>query len=282
MNKLVFPKIKKTSMRRIDLYPHTDIYVKEEYSHPSGSAKQRPATWMLEMLNFQFGRLIDAGSGSTALAEGDIAASKGIPFTAVVPESTNPARVKLIQSTHAEVILTPANEGIAGAIQYAQALEADGYGKFINQFTNPLNPESHRLTTASEIDQQFLVDIDAIVSCAGTGGTLYGTYMGLKDHGREVLPVLAKPMNNGKFSTQVPGVADGVGFANKQNMPGMHTELIDEAEVFQMMDRLHQMGISVGPSSALNVAAAAKVRKMMGPRSVVITFLMDRYERYVT
>lgn len=278
-----------TRLRAVQLHTGSPVVlVKEEYTHPGGSAKDRPA---ISMVNAAVrdgrlrpgGRILDAGSGSTAIPEAQAAAALGHPFTAVMPESASVERQRLVRLHGGEVILTTAAAGVRGAVVKADELERAGYGLNLKQFDNPANPEAHRNGTAVEIDAQLGGRrADAVVCGCGTGGTLYGLWRGLTDRGHAPLAVLAKPVASGRFSGRVPGVADGMGFATPAFLPGLQTEEVDEQEVFDALRRLHRLGLPVGPSSGLNVAAATRVARRLGPAGTVVTVLVDRVDRYLS
>lgn len=154
-------------------------------------------------------RLLDAGSGSTAVAEAQAAAALGVPFTAVLPDSASAERVRLIRLCGGEVVFTPAADGVRGAMAKAEALEHDGYGHYLRQFDNPANPDAHRRGTAREIARRMPGGrVDAVV-CGG--GTMYGTWTGLRDLGLDAIPVIARPVRDGRFSDRVPGWPTGWG-----------------------------------------------------------------------
>lgn len=278
-----------TRLRAVRLCPASPVvFAKEEYTHPAGSAKDRPA---IQMVNAAVragrltpgGRILDAGSGSTAVAEAQAAAALGCPFTAVLPESTSTERVRLVRLHGGEVVLTPAADGVRGAMARAEELERDGCGVYLRQFDNPANPESHRTGTAAEIDAQLNgAKVAAVVCGCGTGGTLYGVWRGLTDRGHSPVPVMARPVAGGAFSGRVPGVADGLGFATPDRLPGLIVEEVDEGEVFDALRRLHRLGLPVGPSSGLNVAAATRVARRLGPAATIVTVLVDRVDRYLS
>jgi len=264
------------------------VLAKEEFAQPGGSIKDRPARAMFaaairsgELRRGQ--RVLDAGSGSTAVAEAQAAAELGHPFTAVLPEGTSRERIQLIELYSGEVRLTPKADGLPGAIREAERLAAEGYGFNLRQFENPANPEAHRRGTAREIARQLPRGrVDAFACGCGTGGTLYGTCRGLLDLGHRVLPVAARPVLHGQFSTSVPGIADGLGFATPQSLPGLRLLEVDESMIFATLRRLHRMGLGVGPSSGLNVAAALAIAEELGPHATVVTVLVDRADRYLS
>lgn len=278
-----------TRLCPVRLWPDAPlVYAKEEYTHPGGSAKDRPAISMVNAAARSGrltpgGRILDAGSGSTAVAEAMTAAALGYKFTAVLPESASGERQRLIRIHHGEVVLTPAADGVPGAMAKAEELERAGYGVYLRQFDNPANPDAHRTGTAAEIDAQLGgAKADAVVCGCGTGGTLYGVWLGLRDRGHTPIPVAAKPVAGGRFCERVPGVADGLGFATPAALPGLRVEEVAEDEVFAALKRLHRLGLPVGPSSGLNVAAATRVARQLGPHSTIVTVLVDRVDRYLS
>ena len=169
-----------------------EILAKAEYFNPGGSVKDRVGLAMIEAAERE-GRLkpgaliIEPTSGNTGIGLALAAALKGYRLILTMPETMSVERRRLLAAYGAELVLTPGAEGMAGAIRRAEALRDEHPGSLIpQQFENPANPAAHRATTAKEILRDTGGRVDVFVSAVGTGGTLTGTALGL----REALPDL--------------------------------------------------------------------------------------------
>lgn len=274
------------------------IWCKLEYLHSSGSIKDRIAHFIIEK-GLRNGKIrpdstiIEASSGSTSIALASVCAKVGLKFIAVMPENTNPIRLKIIKAFGAKIILTPQEKGILGSIKEAQRLNKKIKNSFFsNQFMNIDNVLAHRLQTAQEIVWQLPYgNIDAIVSGVGTGGTLVGLYQGFRDHGSSVKAFAAKPINKKKFkdeecssfSSKIPGVVEGLSsFYHPKNLPNLIEIEVTEEEAITTAKELILKGFPVGYSSGLNFAAALKAKKHLGKNANIITVFPDRMERYLS
>jgi cysteine synthase A len=272
------------------------IWCKLEYLNPSGSTKDRVARHILEKA-WRQGRLkagdtvIEASSGSTSIAFALACAQLGLRFVAVMPEGVSRERLHMIRAFGGEVRLTPKAEGIRGAIAETERLAADGGAFLPRQFANPDNAEAHRTGTAREIlDQVPGGIIDVAVSGVGTGGTLVGLTLGLRECGCPVVPVHAKPVNVRmereveccSFSDRIPGVVASISSIFREaDLPGLMTVEVNDDEALDTARRLIRRGFPVGPSSGLNYAAAvAAFRRLGKPEARVATVFPDRMERY--
>ncbi|MFM7151044.1 MAG: PLP-dependent cysteine synthase family protein [Gemmataceae bacterium] len=273
------------------------VWCKLEFMNPSGSTKDRIARFILEKA-WRQGRLrpgdrvMEASSGSTSIALALSCAQLGLRFTAVMPESVSNERVLTIRGYGGDVCLTPREEGVRGSIAETERQAAQN-GVFLpRQFSNPDNPEAHRVTTAREILDQIPGGfVDAVVSGVGTGGTLVGLHHGLSESGCGVVPVLARPVNiRGEleveccsFSSRIPGVTESLSqiFASAE-LPGLVTMDVPDEDAICITRSLIRKGFPVGPSSGLNFAAAEEMCRRLGPDARVVTVFPDRMERYFT
>ncbi|MCA9104084.1 MAG: cysteine synthase family protein [Planctomycetales bacterium] len=276
------------------------VWCKLEFLNPSGSTKDRIARYILDKAwrrgDLSEGQMvIEASSGSTSIAFALACAQMGLPFVAVMPESVSHERTIMIRAFGGQVRLTPKSEGIRGAIDETERMAAEHGGFLPRQFANPDNAEAHRLTTSREVLDQIPGHVvDAVVSGVGTGGTLVGMWSGFREQGCRCLPVLARPVNAAgtlsktgydveccSFSDRIPGVADSLSriFAEAE-LEGLRTIDVPAEAALQTARRLIRAGFPVGPSSGLNVEAALRIARELGPEARVVTVFPDRMERY--
>ncbi len=285
----------------VSIEGHSPIWCKMEFAHESGSTKDRIARYILtdaisRGLVAPGGVVAEASSGSTSIAMACICARLGLHFIAVMPEGVSSERVLMIRAYGAEVRLSPAKEGIRGALAMTELLRVEAGAFLPRQFENQLNADAHRLGTARELVEQLAPrHIDAFVSGVGTGGTLVGAWRGLLEAGMQTIPVLARPIEATPgllcscfaqaecscFSARIPGVLDGASaIFVPAEMPGLIEEEIPDSLAIDATRALIRAGYPVGPSSGLNMVAAWRTAKRLGPDAVVATVLCDRAERY--
>jgi cysteine synthase A len=288
--------VQRTPLVPVSLEPGgPTIWCKLEFLNPSGSTKDRIASYILEKA-WRRGAIhaqttvIEASSGSTSIALALACAQLGIRFRAVMPEGVSDERAWMIRALGGEVELSPRADGILGAINRVESF-ADLADFFLpRQFENPDNAAAHRVRTATEILAQIPGgNVDAVVSGVGTGGTLVGLFQGLSENGCQVMPVAAKPVAGGtfadleccSFSTRIPGVVDGISkLYRPDQLPGLRELEIDDRGAMTTARRLIARGFPVGPSSGLNFLAALQVARDLGPSARIVTVLPDRMERY--
>ena len=273
-----------------------EIVAKVERFNPGGSVKDRAALGMILAAEqngslARGGTIIEPTSGNTGVGLAWIARLKGYRMILTMPESMSLERRKLLQASGAELVLTPACEGMTGAIRRADELHQSTPGSVIlGQFDNPANPESHESTTAEEIWRDTDGEVDVFVATVGTGGTLTGTARGLKQYRPSVRVVAVEPASSPVLSGGEPGAhaiqGIGAGF-----VPGNYdAALVDEVltvtndEAFRLMRELASMeGLLVGISSGAAMSAAlqlARRAEYAGKRIVVL--LPDTGERYLS
>lgn len=273
-----------------------EIVAKVERFNPGGSVKDRAALGMILAAEqngslARGGTIIEPTSGNTGVGLAWIARLKGYRVILTMPESMSLERRKLLQASGAELVLTPACEGMTGAIRRADELHRSTPGSVIlGQFDNPANPESHESTTAEEIWRDTDGEVDVFVATVGTGGTLTGTARGLKQHRPSVRIVAVEPASSPVLSGGEAGAhaiqGIGAGF-----VPGNYdAALVDEVltvtneEAFRLMRELASMeGLLVGISSGAAMSAAlqlARRAEYAGKRIVVL--LPDTGERYLS
>jgi len=272
-----------------------DILAKLESLNPAGSIKDRIALNMIEAAE-RDGRLkpgatiVEPTSGNTGIGLAMVAAVKGYRLVVTMPEDMSLARRDLLARYGAEVVLTPAIEGMTGAVYAAQELVANNGDCFMpQQFENPANPDIHRRTTAREILEAAGGEIDAFVAGVGTGGTITGVGEVLKKHNPAVKIIAVEPARSPVLQGGRPGLTAiqgiGAGFA-----PGiLNQDILDEIIAVSDEDAIEtsrrltrEEGLLVGISSGANVFASLKVARRLGQGKRVVTVLPDTGERYLT
>ncbi len=292
-----------TPLVPVSLEGGSPIWCKLEFFNPSGSTKDRIATYILTKA-WRSGKLthgatvVEASSGSTSIAMAMVCAQLGLRFIAVMPEGVSNERTMMIHAYGGEVVLSPRAEGVMGSVRISRGI-AEREGAFLPcQFENMDNAQAHRLYTAREIISQTPGEcIDAIVSGVGTGGTLVGLYLGLCDHGCQPKPFAARPVSRSgdpaacsgcfsdaehcSYSSAIPGVLDNMSkIYQPENLSGLVEVEVDDRLALNTARALIRKGFPVGPSSGLNYAAAVEVSKQLGPDAKVVTVFCDRMERY--
>ena len=270
-----------------------EVYAKMEAANPGGSVKDRICLNMIQTAE-RDGRLspgatvIEPTSGNTGIGLSLIAAVRGYRLILLMPESMTRERIDLLKAYGAEVILTPAPLGMAGAIAEARRLVEQNPGSFMpDQFANPANPEMHRRTTAPEILDAAGGRVDAFVAGVGTGGTITGVGEVLKAHNPAVHIVAVEPAASAVLSGKPAGPHKiqgiGAGFVPKVLNRSILDEImtVTDDEAFRTKKALAEReGLLVGISSGANVFAARQIARRLGKGKRVITVLPDRGERY--
>ena len=271
------------------------IYAKVEYFNPGGSVKDRICLNMIDEAERQGrlkpgGTIVEPTSGNTGIGLALISAIRGYKLILVMPESMSMERASLLSSYGAQLVLTPAWEGMKGAIKEAEALIGTNRDYFMpDQFSNPANPAMHRKTTGPEIWEAMEGRLDAFVTAVGTGGTITGCGEVFKSHNPAIKVIAVEPAGSPVLSGGDPGPhriqGIGAGFVpkvlNRSILDGVLTVTDDEA--YQTTKLLAKReGLLVGISSGANVAAAQKVAAELGPGKNVVTVLCDTGERYIS
>lgn len=275
---------------------YAEVYAKLEYFNPLGSVKDRIALAMIEdaeekgLLKEGY-TIIEPTSGNTGIGLAFVGAVKGYKVILTMPESMSVERRRLVIQLGAKVILTPAAEGMKGAIRKAEELNAVIEDSFIpQQFDNPVNPEIHTKTTAQEIIRDTDGKVDYFVAGVGTGGTVTGTGRALKQNDSDTKVIAVEPYDSSVLSGEAPGphVIQGIGAGFVPHI--FDREVIDEIfrvknkealETARTAARLE--GLLVGISSGAALFAAielAKRKENKGKRIVVL--LPDTGERYLS
>ncbi|MCD6416556.1 MAG: cysteine synthase A [Planctomycetes bacterium] len=268
-----------------------DVYAKAEFLNPGGSIKDRVALAMLEGAE-RDGKLnkdsiiVEPSSGNTGIGLALVGRLKGYKVRVVMPEGMSDERKKLISMLGAELVLTPDEEGIAGAVARAEEICAQDPRVFMpQQFENPDNPRVHYEGTAREIWRQMGGDISAFVAGVGSGGTLQGVGAYMKERKPDVRVIAVEPKNVSALLGHEPGLHQIQGIGDGF-VPGVLdvslvddvVEVTDEDAIETTRQLGRDFGLLVGISSGANVWAARKVVISLGGN--VATVLPDRAERY--
>ncbi|MGE0903037.1 cysteine synthase A [Dehalococcoides mccartyi] len=283
-------------LNRIGSGLKAEIVLKLESFNPTHSAKDRPALHMIEKAE-QEGKLrpgsiiIESTSGNTGIALAAVCAARGYRLMLTMPESFSLERRRLLRLLGAELVLTPKELGMQGALEKAAELKNKLPEAFIpSQFVNPANPESHCQTTAAEIWRDTNGKVDILIAGVGTGGTLSGTAKGLKAVKPSVQIIAVEPAESPVLSGGEPhphliqGI--GVGFIPRI----LSVELIDKViqvpgeEAVKMALRLaREEGIMAGISSGAALWAALETAKQ-GENSgkLIVAIMPDSGERYLS
>jgi cysteine synthase A len=273
----------------------SDLFAKVEYVNPSGSIKDRIAKYMIEQAEKR-GELkpgytiIEATSGNTGIAFSMAGAAKGFKVVIVMCENMTEERRQFIHAYGAEVISTPADQGLKGCVCKARELAKQQDWWMPAQFDNYDNVEAHRIIMAKEILEQVPLGwVDAFVAGVGTGGTLMGVGKALKEMNPDVKIVAAQPsgsqeLTGGKVGEhRIDGIGDGF-------IPSIvDKSLIDEVvnvEDSEAVDWSRMLakekGLFAGISSGANVYAAVQIAKKMKKGQNVVTVLPDNADRYAS
>lgn len=271
-----------------------EVCGKLESNNVAGSVKDRPALSMIQTAE-DSGQLaagatiIEATSGNTGISLAMICAVRGYRCIIVMPEDMSAVRRHLLKAYGAEVVLTAAEDGMAGAVEQAERLlQATPGALMCGQFENPANPDVHSKTTAEEIWEATEGKIDAFVAGVGTGGTLTGVGRVFKKRNPEIRVVAVEPRASAVLSGGKPGLHGIQGLGAGFIPVVLDTDLIDEVITVtdlaaeRMTKRLaREEGLLLGPSSGANVHAALEVSRRLGAGRRVVTILCDGGERYL-
>jgi cysteine synthase A len=274
--------------------PRARVFGKLEAANPGGSVKDRICLAMIERAE-RDGRLgpggvvIEPTSGNTGIGLALVCASRGYRCLLTMPESMSLERRQLLQSFGAELVLTPEEEQMDGAIRRARELVLTTPGAFMpQQFENPANPEVHSRLTVHEILFAMGDDpVHAFVAAVGTGGTVSGVGRVLRDRYPGCSVIAVEPESCATISrgergpTKIQGIA--AGFVPKNFDPRVPTEVrtvSDERAYRTKRDLARKEGILAGISSGANLAIALDVARELGEGKNVVTFLCDTGERY--
>jgi len=272
------------------------ILAKLESKNPTGSVKDRIALSMIKD-GEQQGKItegtlvVEPTSGNTGIGLAFICAARGHRLILTMPESMSIERRKLLKLFGAELVLTPAEQGMAGAIEKAEEIVAKNANSFMpQQFKNPANPQIHRDTTAREILVDTDGNVDILVAGVGTGGTLTGCGEVLKSKNENVKVVAVEPKDSPILSGGKPGPhkIQGIGAGFVPDV--LNVDIIDDIIQVSNEDALEtarqlalKEGILSGISGGANVWAAIQLSQLQeNEGKVIVTFVCDTGERYIS
>ncbi|MBK2106162.1 cysteine synthase A [Francisella philomiragia] len=273
------------------------LVAKLEFFNPLSSVKDRVALNLIESAekagNIKPGvtTLIEPTSGNTGIGLSFIAAAKGYDLIITMPESVSVERRKLIQHFGAKLILTPAAEGMAGAIAKANDLLKElNDGVILGQFTNPANPQAHRNTTALEVWQDTDGEVDILVAGVGTGGTITGIAEVLKQKKPTIKIVAVEPKSSPVLSGGKPGShkIQGIGAGFIPEI--LNTSIIDDIVTVSDVDALeyarlvaHKEGVPAGISSGAALKAAIEIaQRTESENKMIVVVFASSAERYLS
>ncbi len=272
------------------------LLAKLEYLNPAGSIKDRAARQMLDDaeesgLIKEGAVIIEPTSGNTGIGLASICASRGYRAIIVMPDSMSVERINTIKAYGAEVILTPGEKGMSGAIEKAEELHKSYPNSIIaGQFINPSNPKAHRLTTGPEIWNDTDGNVDILVSGVGTGGTVTGVGEYLKEKNPDIRVVAVEPMTSRLLAGEAAGKHGIQGIGANFIPDVLNTEIYDE--IFPVADddayRFGREmgrceGILVGISSGAALYAATEIAKRPENRGKsIVVILPDTGDRYLS
>jgi cysteine synthase A len=269
------------------------VWAKCEQLNPGGSVKDRICLAMIEAAE-RDGRIgqgsiiVEPTSGNTGIGLAIVCAVKGYKLVLTMPESMSLERRALLEAYGVEIVLTPAEQVMEGAIEAAQEI-VDKRGAFMPmQFDNPANPEAHFAGTAVEILEAMGDDtVDAFVAAVGTGGTISGTGKRLKQHNQATRVIAVEPESSPVLSGGEPGPTKiqgiGAGFVPDNFDPSVADEIrfVSDRDAYEMKRRLaRESGLLVGISAGANAFVASQVARELGAGKHVVTVLCDTGERY--
>jgi cysteine synthase len=278
------------------------VLAKCEFFNPLSSVKDRIGLAMIEAAERdktidKETVIVEPTSGNTGIALAFVCAAKGYKLILTMPESMSIERRRLLKALGAQVVLTPAADGMRGAIQKAEAILTEHKKSFMpQQFANPANPEIHRLTTAEEIWQDTQGAVDILVAGVGTGGTITGVSEVIKQRKPTFKAIAVEPVTSPvitqtmKHETVKPGRHKIQGIGAGFVPDNLHLNIVDEViqitdeEAFAYARRLaKEEGIFGGISSGGNMAAAVKVAlRPENKGKTIVTIMCSFGERYLS
>jgi cysteine synthase A len=293
-------------LRRASEETGCEIYGKAEFLNPGGSVKDRAALAIIEDAEARGliqpgGTVVEGTAGNTGIGLALVGNARGYRTVIVMPETQSQEKKDFLKLVGAELRLVPAlpfaNPGnyvhVSNRLAQELAQSEPNGAIWANQFDNTANREGHRRTTGPEIWNDTEGTIDAFTCATGTGGTLAGIGMALKDRNPNVKIVLADPMGSSLYSYYTTGqhkaegvsITEGIGIARiTANLDGAPVDdvvrITDEEALPIIFNLIKEEGLVLGGSSGINIAAAIRVARTMGPGHRIVTILCDGGSRY--
>ncbi len=287
-------------LRRASEATGCTILGKAEFMNPGGSVKDRAGLAIIldaeqRGLLKPGGTIVEGTAGNTGIGLTLVGNARGYRSVIVMPETQSREKIEFLRMIGADLRLVPAKpyRDPGNYVHVSRRLAEETGAVWANQFDNPANREGHRLTTGREIWDQTQGKLDAFTCACGTGGTLAGVAMALKERNPRVRVVLADPegsglcgwVKSGDLTVTGSSITEGIGQSrvpgNLEGAPIDDAERIPDTEALeQVFDLLIHEGLSVGGSAGLNVAAAIRVARALGPGHTVATILCDGGARY--
>ena len=277
------------------MFPDHAVYIKLEKQNPGGSIKDRIVLAMVEDAEARGvlrpgGTIIEPTSGNTGVGLAWIGAVKGYRVILTMPESMSIERRKLMAAYGAELVLTPRELGMKGAIARAEELNREITNSWVpQQFKNPSNPEAHQRITAQEIIRDFPDGIDLFITGVGTGGHITGIGRALKEKFPSVKIFAVEPVESAVISGGAPGAHALQGLGAGFIPDTLDTKLLDgtvqisKAEAFEYTQKLaKEEGILAGISTGAALAAVAKKTAALPKNTRILTMNYDTGERYLS
>jgi cysteine synthase A len=273
-----------------------DIVGKCEFFNPLSSVKDRIGAAMIEAAEAE-GRLkpgaviVESTSGNTGLALAFVCAVKGYRLIVTMPDSMSLEKRKMLELLNAEIVLTPADQGMPGAISRAHEIMTEHADTFMpQQFSNAANPDTHSRTTAEEIWNDSDGQVDVVVAGVGTGGTLTGVGHVIKKRRPELRMIAVEPESSAVLSGDIPGYHEIQGIGPGFIPVNLDTEMVDEVIIvkneaaFSMARQVAKTeGLPVGITSGAAVAAAIEVgRRPEMAGKMIVVILPSSAERYLS
>ncbi len=276
------------------------ILGKAEFMNPGGSVKDRAGLYIITDAEKQGtlkpgGTIVEGTAGNTGIGLTLVGNARGYRCVIVMPETQSKEKIDFLRMIGADLRLVPAKpyRDPGNYVHVSRRMAEETGAVWANQFDNLANREGHRMHTGPEIWEQTEGKVDAFTCACGTGGTLAGVGLALKAKNPNVRIVLADPEGSGLYgwiknndlSISGNSITEGIGnsrvTANLEGAPIDDAERIPDGEALQhIYDVLIHEGLSVGTSSGINIAAAVRVAKRLGPGHTVVTILADGGSRY--
>ena len=277
-----------------------NILGKAEFLNPGQSIKDRAALNMImsaKKKKFNSKLIVEGTGGNTGIGLTVIGNALGYKTLIVMPENQSKEKINLLKQLGAKVVLTkqlpfsnPNNY-----IQLAKKISEEKNAIWTNQFDNLANRESHIETTSQEIWKQTQGKVDAFICSVGTGGTLAGNYIGLKEKNKNIKIYCADPYGSGMYSwirkgtpkSSLTSITEGIGQSRiTKNLAGINFDgalkVHDKTALKIIYQLIYQEGLFLGPTSGINIGGAIKLAKRMGPNKTIVTVLCDGADRYTS